>query len=189
MPDDDCQSCNRNVANNLKVLLPTVKVQDLLPKFICTWQTQPQTWSQPVPMMGAMLPVSILLPIAIASTPNATQASLINNPLTAMAGTSPILATITGTGAARPPLGWPLYLHTSWGRFRQSSSLTRLNSCEKRGCPRQRNRPATAGVEGWQQPGSTHNKLYPRGSCKVVLTPKTFLPPSCIFWKRSRAEN
>ena len=34
MPDDDCQSCNRNVANNLKVLLPTVKVQDLLPKFV-----------------------------------------------------------------------------------------------------------------------------------------------------------
>jgi len=30
MPDDDCQSCNQNVAN--KVLLPTVTVQDLLPE-------------------------------------------------------------------------------------------------------------------------------------------------------------
>ena len=32
MPDDDCQSCNQNVAN--KVLLSTVTVQDLLPEFV-----------------------------------------------------------------------------------------------------------------------------------------------------------
>ena len=32
MPDDDCQSCYRNVAN--KVLLSTVTVQDLLPEFV-----------------------------------------------------------------------------------------------------------------------------------------------------------
>ena len=32
MPEDDCQSCNRNIAN--KVLLPTITVQDLLPEFV-----------------------------------------------------------------------------------------------------------------------------------------------------------
>jgi len=84
-----------------------------------------------------------------------------------MDGTSPILATTTSTGAACPVLvperhvhrwaDWSLYLHTacSWGRFRRWSSLTWLNSCEKHGCPRQRNRPATAVVEGWEHPGRT----------------------------------
>ena len=36
MPDDDCQGCNRNVAN--KVLLSTVTVQDLLPEVMHTDQ-------------------------------------------------------------------------------------------------------------------------------------------------------